>query len=199
MDTARYVLALVTLVGLVPGFLLWFFIHPVAGFWRRLGPVGTYAILSVPVVALMAAVFLARDVLLAREYGTRLPLVVLGLLCLVPAGLIAGRRRRQLTFGILAGVPELSPDQGTRKLLTEGIYGTIRHPRYVELMFWLLGYALIANYLALYVAVVTSIPLLWLVVVLEERELRQRFGSEYEAYARKVPRFVPSRMGRMAH
>jgi len=199
MDTARYVLALVSLVGLVPGFLLWFFIHPLAGFWRRLGPVWTYAILGVPVVALMASVYLARDVLLAREYGTRFPLVVLGLLCLVPAGLIARRRRRQLTFRILAGVPELSQDQGTRKLLTEGIYGTIRHPRYVELMFWLLGYALIANYLALYVAVVISIPLLWLVVVLEERELRQRFGSEYEAYARKVPRFVPSRIGQMTH
>ena len=59
MDTARYILALVTLVGLVPGFLLWFFIHPFAGFWRRLGPVWTYVILSGPVVALMAAVYLA--------------------------------------------------------------------------------------------------------------------------------------------
>jgi protein-S-isoprenylcysteine O-methyltransferase Ste14 len=88
-------------------------------------------------------------------------------------------------------VPELSPDQGSRKLLTDGLYGRIRHPRYVELMFWLLGYALIANYLALYVAVVVSVPLLWLVVVLEETELRQRFGSDYEAYARRVPRFIP--------
>jgi protein-S-isoprenylcysteine O-methyltransferase Ste14 len=191
VDTARYILALLTLVGLVPGFLLWFFIHPFAGFWRRLGPVWTYAILSVPVVALMAGVYQARDVLLAREYGTRYSLMALGLLCLVPAGMIARRRRRQLTFGILAGVPELSPDQGSRKLLTDGLYGRIRHPRYVELMFWLLGYALIANYLALYVAVVVSVPLLWLVVVLEETELRQRFGSDYEAYARRVPRFIP--------
>jgi protein-S-isoprenylcysteine O-methyltransferase Ste14 len=38
--------------------------------------------------------------------------------------------------------------------------------------------------------------LLYLIVTpLEERELRQQYGSEYEAYARKVPRFLP-RFGR---
>ena len=30
-----------------------------------------------------------------------------------------------------------------------------------------------------------------LIAVLEERELRDRFGEEYEAYCRKVSRFLP--------
>jgi protein-S-isoprenylcysteine O-methyltransferase Ste14 len=34
---------------------------------------------------------------------------------------------------------------------------------------------------------------LWATVRLEERELRDRFGAEWEAYARRVPRFLPRR------
>ena len=37
------------------------------------------------------------------------------------------------------------------------------------------------------------VPTLYLIVLLEERELRDRFGEEYEAYCRRVPRFVPKR------
>ena len=191
MDSVRYFLALITLLGLVPGLLLWFFIHPFVGFWRRLGPVWTYALLSVPVAALMVGVFRARGALLEREYGTHVALVGLGVVCLIGGAMIARRRRRYLTFGVLAGIPELSPKPHSQKLLTEGIYGRIRHPRYVELMLWLLGYALIANYLALYIAVPVSLAALYLIVVLEERELRDRFGSQYEAYCRAVPRFLP--------
>jgi protein-S-isoprenylcysteine O-methyltransferase Ste14 len=191
VDSIRYLLALITLLGLVPGLLLWFFIHPFVGFWRRLGPFWTYAVLSVPVAALMAGVFRARGALLEREYGTQVGLVGLGVACLICGAMIARTRRRHLTFGVLAGIPELSSKPSSQKLLTEGIYGRIRHPRYVELMLWLLGYALIANYLALYIAVPISLAALYLIVILEERELRDRFGSEYEEYCRAVPRFIP--------
>jgi protein-S-isoprenylcysteine O-methyltransferase Ste14 len=191
VDSVRYFLALITLLGLAPGLLLWFFIHPFVGFWRRLGPVWTYALLSVPVVALMVGVFRARPALLEREYGTHFVLVGLGVLCLICGAMITRKRRRHLTFGVLAGIPELSSKPHSQKLLTEGIYSRIRHPRYVELMLWLLGYALIANYLALYIALPVSLTALYFIVVLEERELRDRFGSEYEEYCRAVPRFIP--------
>jgi len=191
MDSVRYFLALITLLGLVPGLLLWFFIHPFVGFWRRLGPVWTYALLSLPVAALMVGVFRARGALLEREYGTQVVPVGLGVTCLIFAAMVAQKRRRHLTFCVLAGIPELSSKPRSQKLLTEGIYGKIRHPRYVELMLWLLGYASIANYLALYVAVPVSLAALYLIVVLEERELHDRFGSEYEEYCHAVPRFIP--------
>lgn len=191
MDSVRYVLALVTLIGLIPGLLIWFLIHPFAAFWRKRGPVGTYAILSPAVVGLMVGVYRVRGFFLSKEYGASYPRIGLGVLCLVTAAMIARKRRRYLSFSVLAGVPELSSNPQSQKLLTEGIYARIRHPRYVELMFWLLGYALIANYLALYVAVVVTLPLLYLIVVLEERELGQRFGPKYEEYCRSVPRFIP--------
>ncbi len=191
MDSVRYYLALLTLIGLVPGLLLWFFIHPFVGFWRKFGPGWTYAILMLPVAALMVAVFQSRGYLLGKEYGTNYLLIGLGIACLVCAGMIARRRRKHLTARVLAGLPELSSTPQSQKLLTEGIYSRIRHPRYVELMLWLLGYALIANYLTLYIAVLVSLPVLYLIVLLEEKELRDRFGSEYEEYSSRVPRFIP--------
>jgi len=36
-----------------------------------------------------------------------------------------------------------------------------------------------------------SLPLIYFIVRLEERELRERFGTAYEEYCRQVPRFVP--------
>jgi protein-S-isoprenylcysteine O-methyltransferase Ste14 len=196
LDSVRYYLALITLLGLVPGLLLWFFIHPFAKFWRKFGAGWTYAILMLPVAALMVAVFRSRGFLLGKEYGTNYLLIGLGLVCLACAGMIARRRRKHLTARVLAGLPELSSDPKSQKLLTEGIYSRIRHPRYVELMLWVLGYALIANYLTIYIAVLVSLPVLYLIVLLEEKELRDRFGPEYEEYCRRVPRFIPKSAAR---
>jgi protein-S-isoprenylcysteine O-methyltransferase Ste14 len=38
---------------------------------------------------------------------------------------------------------------------------------------------------------IVNILLYQMVVLLEERELLDHYGSEYEAYMRAVPRFVP--------
>ena len=51
--------------------------------------------------------------------------------------------------------------------------------------------ALIANNLASYVNWIIGIPSVLLIVRIEERELGNRFGAEYEAYCARVPRFVP--------
>jgi len=193
MNSVRYYIALLVLVALPPGLILWFFIHPFAKFWRKLGPVWTYVILSVPVAGLMISAFLLRNQLLVVEYGTSIPLVVLAVVCAAGGAVILVNRRKYLTKAILSGIPELSGDEDTGLLLTEGIYGTIRHPRYVELFLFILAYSFISNYLALYITSLLTVPILYFVVVLEERELKQRFGVEYEKYCERVPRFFPRR------
>ena len=98
--------------------------------------------------------------------------------------------RRHLNFYTLVGMPELRPVEGG-KLLTEGIYGRVRHPRYISVTLIVFAVAFFTNYLALYVMAVLFVPAIYLVAVFEERELRARFGRDYEAYSQAVPRFIP--------
>jgi len=53
------------------------------------------------------------------------------------------------------------------------------------------SFALIANNLASYVNWIVGIPSVLVIVRLEERELHDRFGAEYDAYRARVPRFIP--------
>ena len=190
-DSARYILAVLVIASFPPSLMLWLAIHPFAAFWRQRGPVWTYVILGLPVAGYMLGVWLFRKTLLVRDLGA-------SIFTMIPAGMAFGMavllKRgvvRQLKFARLAGIPELSKEQYPGKLLTEGIYGRVRNPRYIEALLWVMAYALFANYLGAYIAVVLSLPLIYFVVRLEEKELRERFGTAYEDYCRRVPRFVP--------
>jgi protein-S-isoprenylcysteine O-methyltransferase Ste14 len=50
----------------------------------------------------------------------------------------------------------------------------MRHPRYVEIFVAMLSCSFIANYLAIYFLVLLATVELFLVVLLEEKELRER-------------------------
>jgi protein-S-isoprenylcysteine O-methyltransferase Ste14 len=143
-------------------------------------------------LAAMVGLYLVREPFLRVEFGTSIPLIGLALVTLCAAAALFMKRRKHLTFKMLSGFPELSPDHYPGELLTQGIYGKIRHPRYVEVLLGTLSYALAANYFATYALVAPSVPTLYLIVLLEERELRDRFGSAYDEYCRRTPRFLPS-------
>jgi protein-S-isoprenylcysteine O-methyltransferase Ste14 len=190
---ARYTIAVLLAVTLPPAMLYWFIVHPFIGFWWRVGVKPTLWFLGVFFVAAVAALFPFRRELLGRDLGTSLPGILLALPLLVVSGVVSRKRRRHLSFKSLAGVPELAPETQSVGLLTEGIYSRIRHPRYVEFTLGLVGWALFANYVGLYVMTALSLAALYLIVLMEERELRERFGTAYEEYSARVPRFVPRR------
>ncbi len=190
MDELRYAIALAFLIGLPAGLVFWLCIHPFAAFWRRRGLCWTYGLVGSGMGLLGGGLFVVRGTLLATEYGTNAVCLGLAVVCLGGAGAVAFERRKYLTLRIMVGLPELRP-HSRPALLQEGIYARIRHPRYVEVLLSVLGFACVANYLLVYVWAVLSLPLLYVIVVLEERELHQRFGPAYAEYCRRVPRFFP--------
>lgn len=190
MESARYPLAALLLILIPAGMSMWFVIHPFARFWRRRGPLVTYSV--VVLIAALVAVPLYRwhEAILAVDFGFSWWTTGLGVVVLLLAILIERSCRRQMTPSTLLGLPEVS-EQRESRLLREGIYGRLRHPRYVGVLLEITAVALFVNYLAAYVLVVLMIPVLYVTVLLEERELLQRFGEDYAAYMREVPRFLP--------
>ncbi len=169
---------------------MWLLIHPLARFWRRRGPATTYLAVGAAAALIASGLFRWRNSLLREEFGFSYPLTLVAIACAVVAILIERQYRRHLGIATLLGLPEVAEGRAS-KLITEGIYGRIRHPRYLGILFEISAFALFANYLAAYVVVVAAFPLLHLIVLCEERELLDRFGDEYERYAKRVPRYFP--------
>jgi protein-S-isoprenylcysteine O-methyltransferase Ste14 len=140
--------------------------------------------------------FRFREPLLAVEYGTHPALWVLAAASYGLAVSIELRCRKHLSVSTLVGVPELRGAASEQVLLTEGIYGQMRHPRYVGATLGYLASVFFANYLFLYAALPVFLTLLHLIVVLEERELEERFGEQYRVYRASVPRYLPGRLPR---
>lgn len=192
MDSVRYWIAVIALLGTPPGILLWFVIHPLAPFWRRVGPVPAYAAMAATTVVSGVGAWLVRTPLLGRDLGTSYVTLAAAVVAVALTAWLAIHRRRHLTSRILSGVPEFSARAYPGELLTEGVYGVIRNPRYVEVFLAVLAYALAANYTGTYVLALVAVPVsLYLVVLMEERELRDRFGADWDAYAARVPRLIP--------
>ncbi len=189
----RRVIGIMLAISLPPAILYWYIIHPFIGFWRRMGLRVTYVFLTVFYLGSMVGLYLIRDTLLGRDLGSSRVLALAAVPLMVMAIVIGRKRRKYLTFRRLAGVPELAPEKHGIGLLREGIYSRIRHPRYVEFSLGLVAYALFANFERLYWMTAATLVLLYIIVLMEERELRQRFGQEYVDYAAQVPRFIPRR------
>ena len=85
----------------------------------------------------------------------------------------------------------LLPGGATMSLIEEGPYRLSRNPLYVGLLALHLAIALLVPSLWAVVALPVSWLLVWWGAVRpEERFLRERFGEEYDAYARRVRRWL---------
>ena len=81
--------------------------------------------------------------------------------------------------------------ENSTRLVETGIYRFIRHPMYGSLM--LLGLGIFLKSVTTLTSVLAFIVVLALVLtaLIEEGEMRARFGEEYAAYKRKTKRFIP--------
>jgi hypothetical protein len=81
--------------------------------------------------------------------------------------------------------------QPGHRLVTNGIYGVIRHPSYLGLLIGSLGWALAFRSGVGVLLTALLIPPLVARIHSEERLLRTHFGGEYEAYCRRTSRLIP--------
>jgi protein-S-isoprenylcysteine O-methyltransferase Ste14 len=84
------------------------------------------------------------------------------------------------------------PIDPPKHLVVHGLYRYVRNPMYAGAMLVLL--AEVVYYSSIWVFIYTTF--LWMAlhtftVVLEEPQLKRRFGAEYERYLESVPRWVP--------
>ncbi|MFC1522494.1 methyltransferase family protein, partial [Elusimicrobiota bacterium] len=190
METTLYCIALVTIIVFPAGVSMWFVIHPFIDTWRRLGPITTYTVVIANSSFIAMLVYYFRADLLSIHFEFSMLLGVLSGVLILLALILRILLEKYLKPSIMLGLPEITPDDQV-KLITQGIYSFIRHPRYLEVGFALAAIALFVNYLAIYILFLVYIPVIYIVVLMEEKELRQRFGKDYEEYCKRVPRFLP--------
>jgi protein-S-isoprenylcysteine O-methyltransferase Ste14 len=169
----------------------WLLVHPFAAFWRRRRG-RTYAAFALLLWLSFEGVFwITRDFWLREAFHRSWPLWLLGAALIAMEPLIVSRVESQLSGPILVGWAERDPEQFPPRVVETGIYGRLRHPRYVAAMSALLGLAVFSGSLRLVELSLLSIPVYWLLTEAEERELLARIGEPFCEYRARVPRFLP--------
>jgi hypothetical protein len=186
LDELRHALGLIVLVTVPIDLGVWLLIHPLARTWRRVGPVGSYAALTVPSLA----VALVEPPHAARRRPR-------------PASRARRDRRRGVRGGdrdrarAPAAAHVAHPRRRPGAIARQGPAphgGHLRQdaesplPRVPAVR---AGFVAIANHAGTWLLWALCFPGIHLVVLLEERELRDRFGAEYDAYCRRVARYLP--------
>jgi protein-S-isoprenylcysteine O-methyltransferase Ste14 len=129
---------------------------------------------------------------MGTNFGTNWSLVTIALVLYGVVTWLEFQYWRQLSIATLVGIPELSPTgQRKGKLLQDGIYRVVRHPRYLSAGVGIIANALFINYAGIYILILLLVPPGYVMTVFEEHELIERFGEEYQNYQQEVPRFIP--------
>ena len=80
----------------------------------------------------------------------------------------------------------------THRLVTHGVYRSVRHPMYTALLLYSIGQALVVpNWVAGPANLIALAALMMLRLPVEERLMLDTFGSEYAAYMSRTKRLVP--------
>jgi protein-S-isoprenylcysteine O-methyltransferase Ste14 len=167
----------------------------------------TPAVRPDPLALLGAALFKYRDVLfplvlIAAAFGTRPRLAgttrsdhVMDAVGFAVSAI--GQTLRALVVGLVyitRGGQNRQP--WANSLVEGGIFAHSRNPLYVANMLILLGLAIVHNGWVMYLVVLPLFAFTYVAIVrAEEQYLSARFGSEYEAYCSRVPRWWPRLAG----
>jgi protein-S-isoprenylcysteine O-methyltransferase Ste14 len=168
----------------------WLVFHPAIRFWRRLGNRAFWVALPVWLIFAAGIIMARRELFARRLERSALTWAVGGVLFFVASWLDV-QTRRAFGWRRLAGLTELNPEHRLCAVIRTGVYGRVRHPRYVLYMLMILSMAFLTGAQAIFLLAFLSVLLYQILAPLEERELLDQYGPQYEDYRRLVPRFVP--------
>jgi protein-S-isoprenylcysteine O-methyltransferase Ste14 len=171
--------------------LFWIPVHSCPRFFRRLGFL-TYSLPFITWLPVALFTFGVRDMLLSHLIALPAIVNVSGTLLFILGAGLQLWTLVLLTLPGITGMPEVTR-AAPGKLVTIGPFAVIRHPTYLSHTLMLLGLFLWTGVMALGVVTLFDALVVNIAVIpLEERELSERFGIEYQEYRKKVPsRFLP--------
>lgn len=171
--------------------LLWIPVHCAPRFFRRLSFL-TYVLPLITWLPLSIVTFELREILLQHRSALPAAANIIGICLFVTGALLQAWTLSLLTLPGITGMPEVTRSIPGR-LRSAGPFSVVRHPTYLSHTFMLLGVFLATGVTAVGIATaVDAIAVNTMVIPLEERELLERFGAEYEEYRRNVPsRILP--------
>jgi protein-S-isoprenylcysteine O-methyltransferase Ste14 len=76
----------------------------------------------------------------------------------------------------------------TTKLVDTGIYSIVRHPQYVTFILWAIAGMLLFQHWVVVLLGIPVVPLTYIDLVKADRDAIEKFGDDYRAYMRRVPR-----------
>jgi protein-S-isoprenylcysteine O-methyltransferase Ste14 len=76
----------------------------------------------------------------------------------------------------------------TTKLVDTGIYSIVRHPQYTTFILWAIAGMLLFQHWIVVLLGIPIIPLTYIDLIKADRDAIEKFGDDYRAYMRRVPR-----------
>lgn len=97
-----------------------------------------------------------------------------------------------LGFAItVVGLAQIVVARRKKRLVTDGLYATMRHPQHLGIALWTLGFTLGLPSSVHFFAWFTLVYVLVLLAMSEEGKLEKQFGAEYVSYQGSVPFIIP--------
>ena len=194
MATILWLLLVIFAQGIVifyPGvFVFWLIMHSQIDRWRKVGKRAFWiASIGWPLTA-GPLLYFRREVFATR--WTMPPFAqILGVIAFLFAVALFLATSKHMRLRTLVGVAELEPERVRQPILNSGIYSRSRNPIYLAHWLLIVSAALMTGFVANWAGVIVDCVVLPLMIRFEERELLARYGSEFAAYMRRVPRFFP--------
>ncbi|HRK63545.1 MAG TPA: isoprenylcysteine carboxylmethyltransferase family protein [Terricaulis sp.] len=147
-------------------------VHVAPPFWALLFLVGTFALSFAPGFSLL-------EPMSTRPAG--LAIIAASLTLLLAA-------MGQFWFVNTQILPDSTINNA---LVTDGLFGLTRNPMYIAMVVMCLGFAFLLGRATMFAAPVMMFAVLnWAFIPFEEAKMRRQFGDAYDAYMKRVRRWL---------